>query len=127
VRAIRRSGDWSVQKRARRVDISPLARGIFAIFFVHRPFEAVDRGARATGIAPTWKHSAQVTSYALLVLASRVIERLSSDMQTTFAIASNAMSLLPLVTAQRVANLANSRSVVADEDEDDQEQADLEA
>src|SRR6478735_927493 len=36
---------WAVQKRARRLNISPLARGIFAIFFVHRLFKAIDDGA----------------------------------------------------------------------------------
>ena len=64
-----------------------------------------------------------------MVLASRIIERLSSDTGTALALALalNAMSLLPLVTARRVVNLANSRRVMADEDEGAEQQTDAEA
>jgi hypothetical protein len=121
---------WAVQKRARRLNISPLARGIFAIFFVHRLFRVIDQGARAVGISPRWKPGSQATLFVLLVLAGRTLGNLGSDGQViVVSLVINALSILPLVAAQRLANRANGQTLLEpeagdeDEDEDDAREA----
>src|ERR1041384_5054800 len=52
---------WAIQKRARGLNVSPLGRGIFAIFFVHRLFKTIDQLARATGVSTQWNPSSQAT------------------------------------------------------------------
>jgi hypothetical protein len=109
---------WAVQKRARRLNISPVARGIFAIFFVHRLFKVIDQTARATGVSTRWKHRSQATLYVLLVLVARVLSNLTSDVEAILVgIALNVASVFPLVAAQRVANLANGRPFLEDDDD----------
>ena len=115
---------WSVQKRARRLPIWPAARGLFSIFFVHRLFLTIDRAARASGTSPRWNPDSQATTYVGLVIASRLIGRIGSDQFTVLfvEIALVLASLLPLATAQQLANLANGRRELAeDEDEDDED------
>jgi hypothetical protein len=103
---------WLVRKRAGGMPVSPFWRAIFAILFVHRLFRAIDRGARMTRVRPAWNPNSQANAYVLLVLAGRVTAQLSSDDLSGILIdlALSAASLVPLVAAQRVANLANRRS-----------------
>lgn len=110
---------WAVQRRARRLDISPLARGIFAIFFAHRLFELIDQGARATGISPRWKHGSQATLYVLLAIVAHLLKSSGQTFVVSFAL--NVLTLLPLTAAQRLANLANGHTLLVAEDDDEDE------
>lgn len=107
---------WAVQKRVRGLNISPLARGFFTIFFAHRLFKIIDQTARATGASPKWNAQSQATMYVALVIVGRLILRLGSDGTAALVtgVALSAATVLPLVEAQRVANLANGRSLAAD-------------
>ena len=103
---------WAVQKRAFGLNVSPLARGFFSIFFAHRLFKRIDRMARATGVSPRWKPETQATMYVVMVLAARLILRLdagSTGLVAGFAL--SAAAVMPLLEAQRVANLANGRTL----------------
>lgn len=103
---------WAVQKRAWGLNVSPLARGIFSIFFVHRLFKRIDQTARATGASPRWKPDTQATMYVLMVIIARVILRLDSGSTGLLVgIVLSAAAVIPLVEAQRVANLANGHSL----------------
>jgi hypothetical protein len=103
---------WAVQKRVRGLDIWPIARGLFAIFFVHRLFKIIDQTARATGVTPRWNAQSQATMYVVMVLVARVILRLSSETAALAAgLALSAAAVLPLLAAQRVVNLANGRTL----------------
>jgi len=107
---------WAVQKRVRGLDISPLARGFFTIFFAHRLFKIIDQTARATGASPRWNSQSQATMYVSLMIAGRVIMRLGSDATAALVtgLVVGAASVLPLLEAQRVANQANGQSLAAD-------------
>jgi hypothetical protein len=107
---------WAVQKRARGLDVSPLARGFFTIFFAHRLFKLIDQTARATGASPRWNSQSQATMYVVLVIVARLILQLGSDgiAALVTSVALSAATVLPLVEAQRVANLANGRSLDTD-------------
>ncbi|HYQ03410.1 MAG TPA: DUF4234 domain-containing protein [Polyangiaceae bacterium] len=106
---------WAVQKRARGLNISPLARGIFAIFFVHKLFKMIDQTARATGITPKWDAASQATLYVIIVIVARVVTRLSDTGVTLLAgLGLVGAAVIPLWSAQRVANQANGRALNAD-------------
>jgi hypothetical protein len=112
---------WAVQKRARRLNISPVARGIFGVFFVFRLFKLIDTTARASGVSPNWNHGSQASLYFVVVFSSRILQNLSSGgLVLVVALAANAVSILPLVAAQRVANLANGRTLQTDESLEEQ-------
>jgi hypothetical protein len=116
---------WAVQKRARRLDISPFGRAFFAIFFVHRLFSAIDQGARATGVSTKWKHRSQATLYLMLALVGGFRGSFGSDVLPFIAsLALNAASILPLIAAQRVANLANGRPFLLEDADDEDENSD---
>jgi hypothetical protein len=117
---------WSLLKRTHGLPLSPLARGLFDIFFTHRLFKGIDEGARAAGLSPAWNPGSQATTYVVLVLVSRSMLRADTDEMTALAVglALLTASVLPLVAAQRVANLANDRPELVDEDEDEDEDED---
>ncbi|HYQ03412.1 MAG TPA: hypothetical protein VER96_32280 [Polyangiaceae bacterium] len=111
---------WSVRKRAYRLRISPVARAVFSIFFVHRLFKLIDETARATGVSTRWSPSTQATSYVMLVLGLRIFGSFAFGVESlVFQIAALVAIVIPLVAAQRVANLANGRTLL---DEDDAEE-----
>lgn len=111
---------WQVRRLAGGASISPLGRAFFPIFFVHQLFRVIDREARATGLSPTWKPGSQATIYVGLLFAARIIDRLGSDEMSGIALAFclSALSAAPLAVAQGIANLANGRTAI-DEDEDE--------
>ena len=128
---------WDVQRRACGMRVSPLGRGLFSIFYVHQLFRVIDRGARRSGLSPAWSPGSQATTYLGLVLAARIIGRLTSDEEAGILVdfCLVVASVFPLATAQRVANLANGRSAREepqdeeadaedDQDEDDQDEDD---
>jgi hypothetical protein len=118
---------WAVQKRSRRLDIWPIARAFFAIFFVHRLFLAIDQGARATGVSTKWKHRSQATLYVTLAIVAGFRGSFGSSVLPFIAtLALNAASILPLSAAQRVANLANGRPFLMEDEDDEDENADYE-
>src|SRR3954468_9015900 len=65
---------WAVQKRTHGLDIIPLGRAFFAVFFVHRLFRSIKSGARAAGVSPKWDAGAQATVYVMLTLIARIAE-----------------------------------------------------
>jgi len=80
---------------------------------VHRLFKIIDQTARATGDSPRWNSQTQATMFVVMVIAARVLLRVSSDVAPLIAgLALRAATVLPLFQAQRVANLANGRSFV---------------
>jgi len=120
---------WDVQKRVHRLQISPLARGLFSLFFVHRLFEMIDRGARATGLSPTWRPESQATAYVGLVIGARILGQLPSSTLTpaVFEIVLSITSALPLAAAQKLANQSSSAAALEVDEDDDQDEEDSES
>jgi hypothetical protein len=102
---------WERQKNALRLDIWPIARGIFSIFFTHSLFKAIHLSARQQNLNPSWDPSTQATIYVVLVVVSRVVER-ATNLSTGIALNLVSMGLalsclFPLISAQQVANTAS--------------------
>lgn len=103
--------NWSLQRRAYGLQIWPVARAIFTVFFTHRLFRALDGEAHGRGYAPGWNANGQATLYVGLAIASYLSSRLSDSANagTVFLLLSLGLGLasaVPLFAAQKVANLA---------------------
>jgi len=104
---------WDRQRQAYGLSIWPIARGIFAIFFTHSLFKAIDVSARQNNVSPSWDAGTQATIYVVLVVVSRVLERAESlpgGTGMTLSLVSMGLALssdLPLCSAQQVANAAS--------------------
>jgi hypothetical protein len=99
---------WAFYKRAFGMSIWPLARSIFSIFYVNQLFKTLDNQARQVGFRPSWSPGQQAGIYIALVLASRLVDRLfSASAALSFvALGAGLSAVLPLISAQKVANLA---------------------
>jgi hypothetical protein len=102
---------WERQKNALRLDIWPVVRGIFSIFFTHSLFRAIHLSARQQNQSPSWDPGTQATIYVVLIVVSRVVERATS-FSTGIALSLLSMALglstlFPLLSAQQVANSAS--------------------
>ena len=102
---------WDYQKRAFGLDVWPIPRAIFAIFFTHSLFRIIDQAARGAGYSHAWNPSSQATLYVALVLGARVLGRLQTvsgeaELMSMISIAITMTCLMPLMAAQKVINLA---------------------
>lgn len=97
---------WSAQRRAYRLNIQPLARAAFAVFFVHALFRNFVRVARHAGFSPTWRPESQATLFVGLSVFSPILSRVVLD-GYFMPFLLQCAALLPLAAAQRVANLAS--------------------
>jgi hypothetical protein len=103
--------NWSLQRRAYGLNIWPAPRAIFAVFFTHQLFRAIDTQAHERGYAPGWDASGQATLYVGLAVASHITGRFSeaANVGTALVLVSLGLGLAsaaPLFAAQKVANLA---------------------
>ena len=102
---------WALQRRAYALNIWPVARAIFSIFFVHQLFKAFHTQAAERGPTPAWQPGSQATLFVVLSVVSNLVARMGKFIGESLALdlASTALglaALLPMVAAQRVANAA---------------------
>jgi hypothetical protein len=103
---------WNRQRYAYGLKIWPIARGLFSIFFTHSLFKGIHLSARQQGLSPGWDPGTQATIYVVLVVVSRVLERVANLPSSGMALSVLSMglalsSLFPLIAAQQVANAAS--------------------
>lgn len=99
---------WSAYRRQTGERVQPLLRAIFNVFFVHRLFKAMDFSARASGFSPSWNAGSQATLFVLLSIVSWVADRGSSSVAgSLISFAFGIATILPIIAAQKVANLAS--------------------
>jgi hypothetical protein len=88
--------------------IWPVARAIFAIFYVSSLFKWLDALARERGRAPSWRPTTHAAMWIVLIIAERITNRLDphgkSAVVLAVEIALGFLATIPLVVAQRVAN-----------------------
>jgi hypothetical protein len=101
---------WDNQRRTHGLDAWPVLRAIFAVFFTHRLFRAIDQTARAAGFSPAWEPNGQATIYVVLLIGTRVLTRLDAFagagvMMGVLSAGLSLAAVVPLLSAQRVANL----------------------
>lgn len=71
--------NWAYQKEALNLNIWPIPRGIFNLFFVHALFKAADERITSTGKTWEWNPSMLATGWVVLWLADRVLDRLAQS------------------------------------------------
>ena len=77
--------NWSLYKKANQVDISPLARAIFFIFFIHQLYRrAADRVARS-GRKFDFDFEQWATVFVVVTVGARVFEIAADRFQPWFA------------------------------------------
>lgn len=103
--------NWSLQKLRRRLDVWPVPRSIFQIFFTHSLFRRIDAQLQQSGSRYRWKAEAVATTYVVLILLSRAIDRLITDESSFVDVVSLLMVVvpgLPLLSAQMAINHAEN-------------------
>lgn len=97
---------WEVHRRE-GARISPLARAIFSVFFVHSLFRSIDASAREQGFTPAWNAGTQATAFVGLTIAGTLFGRSDSVAVALVSTALSLSSVLPIAAAQKIANLAS--------------------
>jgi hypothetical protein len=69
--------NWAYQKEALSLNIWPIPRGIFNLFFVHRLFKVADERITTSGKTWIWNPGLLATGWVVLWLADRILDRLA--------------------------------------------------
>lgn len=69
--------NWSLFKKSYRGDEWPVMRAIFAIFFIHSLFREVDAQLKKNRSTHSWNPSLHATAIVILLIAERIIGRMS--------------------------------------------------
>lgn len=102
---------WKLHKLDRKLDIWPVPRAIFAIFFAHGLNEEIDHRLRRAGQRHDWSPGTWATVYVVSAIIGQIINRLPDAMLApgpSFGLAMLTVGggTLAMVQAQRAANLA---------------------
>lgn len=71
--------NWKYQKEANDLNIWPIPRGIFNLFFVHALFKNADERITSSGKTWQWNPGMLATAWVVLWLADRVLDRLAQS------------------------------------------------
>lgn len=104
---------WSYYTKARDLDHWPIMRGIFNIFFTHSLFEHFYAIAKQKADHLTWNPLVSASFYVILIVISRVADRLSvreigSPYSDFIAFFIFPITIAILYRAQKIANIACS-------------------
>lgn len=69
---------WSQFRRVTSEKIWPVARAIFAIFFIHELYGEVDKRLKAKGLSREWRPRSLATVTVAVLIASSIASQLSS-------------------------------------------------
>jgi len=67
--------NWKLQKLRYDLEVLPVARAIFSIFFIHQLFEEIDHQIELNKVDYSWHPSALATVYIIAAIASWVVDR----------------------------------------------------
>lgn len=103
--------NWRLYRDASGEDVWPVARAIFSVFFIHALFRRVQQRLEAGGHHVDWNPEALATWLVVLLVASNVMDRISSRLETVGVLdLLSLLLLLPLtlvfLKAQAAINLA---------------------
>jgi hypothetical protein len=88
---------WARFKRATKMRMWPIARAIFAVFFIHSLTEEVDHKLQRGDIRHPWSPRRSATVVVVLLLLDRVLGRVPEDvMSENAAVSLSIAMLLPL-------------------------------
>lgn len=103
---------WTLHKRDKKLDIWPVPRAIFPIFFAHSLNQEIDYRLHRSGQGYKWSPGMWATTYVISAIGGRIISRLPDSIVPAlpgFGIGMLLLvaNVLALVHAQRAANLAS--------------------
>lgn len=103
--------NWAMLKRQRNLNVWPVPRALFSIFFTHSLFQEIDRALESNAVRYAWNAAGAATAYVILSLASSVIGQLANrdigSPLTDFASLLMVPAVMfPLLAAQKAANFA---------------------
>lgn len=102
---------WSRHKRDKKLDIWPVPRAIFGIFFANSLNQEIDQRLRRSGQRYSWSPEMWAGAFVISAIVGRIISRIPDAVLPPlpgFAIGMLFMvlNIMSLVQAQRAANLA---------------------
>lgn len=102
---------WALQKRRYKLDIWPVPRAIFQIFFAHSLNREIDFRLGRVDAKYRWSPGAHATSFVVFSILSNVMDRLSAaSIGSPYTDGLSIVALLPLaysmLQAQKAANAA---------------------
>lgn len=102
---------WKLHKIDKRLDIWPVPRAIFSLFFAHSLNQEIDDRISRNGDRHPWSPNLWATLYVVAVIVSRIADRLPEEMlpaDVTLVVAMIAVAVISwaLAQAQRAANIA---------------------
>jgi len=102
---------WRQHKRDKKLDIWPVPRAIFAIFFAHSLNAEIDHRIKREGLDHPWAPGLWATLFVVFSIAGRIVDRLLDDvigLEASFGL--SVLTLLgttfAICQAQRAANIA---------------------
>ncbi|OUS00661.1 hypothetical protein A9Q81_10250 [Gammaproteobacteria bacterium 42_54_T18] len=105
--------NWTVHKIKQGLDIWPIPRAIFAIFYIHSLFNNVNNKLKDSGSDFSWKSDVMATLFIVLSIASSVCDRLADSEIGLPYITFVSLIILPftfyiLLKAQKAINTAEN-------------------
>lgn len=102
---------WKLHKLDKKLDIWPVWRAIFSIFFAHSLNREIDYRLTRKGIRHAWSPASWATLYVFSVIAARIVSRIPDSVLAPnpafyLSMVCVAGMILPMVHTQRAANLA---------------------
>lgn len=69
--------NWKLLRDSRKLDIWPIPRSLFSIFFAHALNREIDAALTKARVVHTWSASSVATNYVVFTLISRLADRLA--------------------------------------------------
>ena len=105
--------NWSAVKKAEQKKISPIGRGIFAVFYCHEFFKKVLQSAKQNGYNKTYSPGWLATFYISVLLIGNALGRIENttiELDIIWLLIASS-SFIPLVIVQKAINFNNSKIV----------------
>lgn len=98
---------WSQLKRRHFMNVMPLLRAIFPIFFANQLFKTFDYEARKANYAPRWQPSMTAVAFIGLSVLENALVRIGGPVSLLLSVGTSVGTAFTLSAAQKVANLAS--------------------
>lgn len=103
---------WSQHKRALHLDIWPIPRAIFMIFFAHSLNQEIDHRLRREGLRYAWSPNLWATLYVIATISARILGRIPDEMTSPRMVVGAMIVILSaealaIHRTQRAANVAS--------------------
>lgn len=89
--------NWKLQKSATALDVIPLLRAAFQVFFFHSLFRRIDHRLRQRGKRFYWHPDSYATALVALTIISSVADRFAEKFDTHPLVQLASIALLPVI------------------------------